>query len=172
MTAPDVARRPAREADTAFIARVYASTREDEVARMAFGDEERAAFVAQQFATQSAHYARHYGGASYDVVLVDGVEAGRLIVADLADEVLIVDVALLPAFRGRGVGTRLLAPILAEADAAGRSVGIHVERSNPARRLYERLGFVAGDDDGVYRKMERPPAVAVGAVADQPKTAW
>jgi GNAT superfamily N-acetyltransferase len=170
MTGPDVAVRPAGEADDAFFARVYASTREEDVTRMGFGEEERAAFVAQQFAAQSAHYARCYGGASYSVVVVDGVDAGRLIVADLADEVLIVDVALLPAFRGRGVGTRLLGPLLAEADAAGRTVGIHVERFNPAQRLYERLGFVAGDDDGVYRKMERPPAAF--SMADQPKTAW
>jgi GNAT superfamily N-acetyltransferase len=171
MTVPDVAVRPAGDADGAFFARVYASTREDEVARMPFGSkEERSGFLAQQFAAQSAHYARCYGGASYGVVVVDGVDAGRLIVAELADEVLIVDVALLPAFRGRGVGTRLLAPLLAEADAAGRTVGIHVERLNPAQRLYERLGFVAGDDDGVYRKMERPPAAVL--VADQPKTAW
>jgi GNAT superfamily N-acetyltransferase len=99
------------------------------------------------------------------VVLVDGEPAGRLIVADLPDEVLVVDIALLAAFRGRGVGTRLLAPILARADAAGRAVGIHVERFNRALRLYERLEFRAVGDDGVYLKLERPAAVS------QPKTA-
>jgi ribosomal protein S18 acetylase RimI-like enzyme len=166
MSAPDVALRPAGADDAAFFARVYASTRAEELARAPFSDAEREAFLEQQFAAQSAHYARVHGDAAYSVVLVDGAPAGRLIVASDAsdDEVQVVDVALLPAFRGRGVGRRLLEPVLAAAQATGRPVGIHVERTNAARRLYERLGFVVvGDDGGVYLKMVCAP--------DQPKTA-
>ena len=62
-----------------------------------------------------------------------------------------MDIALLPEYRGRGIGTALLEELLVEADATGRRVTIHVERFNPARRLYERLGFVeAGDPGGMY----------------------
>lgn len=156
-----VALRPATPDDEPFLARVYASTREDELAHVPFSEEQKAAFLAQQFAAQRAHYAAHYGDASRDVVLVDGEPAGRLIVArGGAAGILIVDIALLPAFRGRGVGGRLLGPLLAEADAAGVPVTIHVERANRARRLYERLGFAAVADDGVYLTLERQPKTA------------
>lgn len=164
MTA-DVTLRPAREDDREFLARVYASTREEELERAPFAPDQKAAFLAQQFAAQTAHYARHYAGASFEVVVVDGRPAGRLIVADLEDEVLVVDIALLPAFRARGIGTRLLRPILDRATAAGKRTGIHVERFNPAQTLYRRLGFEVVADDGVYMKMERPPG------APQPKIA-
>ena len=72
-------------------------------------------------------------------------------------EIRIVDIALLPEHRGGGVGTALLRDLLAEADAAGKRVTIHVERFNPALRLYERLGFSVAEDKGVYLLLERPP---------------
>ncbi|HEY6759902.1 MAG TPA: GNAT family N-acetyltransferase [Baekduia sp.] len=155
--------RPAGPDDAAFFAALYASTREEELAPTPFTREEKDAFLAQQFAAQSAHYARVNPDASFDVVLVDGARAGRLIVDERPGEIGIVDISLLPAYRGRGIGTRLLTPILERAEATGRAVGIHVERMNPALALYERLGFRAVSDDGVYYKMVR--------VLDQPKTA-
>jgi ribosomal protein S18 acetylase RimI-like enzyme len=92
------------------------------------------------------------------VILVDGKPAGRLYVHRRPSEIRIVDIALLPKHRGNGVGTRLLEDLLAEGDGAGKSVTIHVERMNPALRLYERLGFALGEDKGVYLFLERQPA--------------
>ncbi len=60
----------------------------------------------------------------------------------------------MPEFRGRGIGTALVTELFAEADASGRSVSIHVESNNPARRLYERLGFQDVGEHGVYKLME------------------
>lgn len=154
--APGVALRPARAEDQDFFALLYASTRAEELAIVPFSDAEKAAFVAQQFAAQTAHYARHYAAASFDVVLVDGEPAGRLIVFRQDDEILVVDISLLPEHRGRGVGSRLLGPILDEAAAAGVKTTIHVERMNPALSLYLRLDFEAVAEDGVYLTMERP----------------
>jgi ribosomal protein S18 acetylase RimI-like enzyme len=153
--------RPAGAADQEFFAGVYASTRSAELAAVPFTPDQRDAFLAQQFEAQSAHYARHYGDASYDVVLVDGTRAGRLIVWRRPDAILIVDIALLPEFRGQGAGGRLLAAILAEAEDAGCPVTIHVERSNRALGLYLRLGFVPVDEaDGIYLLLERQPKAA------------
>src|SRR5207244_12709415 len=98
----------------------------------------------------------NYGDASFDVILVDGEPAGRLYVHRGPSEIRIVDVALLPEQRGSGGGTRLLGDLLAEADEASKSVTIHVERMNPALRLYERLGFALAEDKGVYLFLERP----------------
>lgn len=93
-------------------------------------------------------------------MLVDGEPAGRLYVDRPPGELRVMDVALLPEFRGRGVGTELLRRVLAEGAATARPVTIHVERLNPARRLYARLGFVAEDAGGpVYLLMRwTPPA--------------
>jgi ribosomal protein S18 acetylase RimI-like enzyme len=147
--APAVALRPVEPSDERFLAALYASTRERELALVPWTDEQRAAFVWSQFQAQSAHYAG-YEGAAYSVVEVDGEPAGRLYLARWPEEVRVVDIALLPAFRGRGIGTRLLRDVLAQA--GGRRVTIHVERDNPARRLYERLGFapVPGEGGPVY----------------------
>jgi ribosomal protein S18 acetylase RimI-like enzyme len=155
---PAVALRPAADADDELLARVYASTREEELAPVPFSPEEKARFLEQQFAAQSTHYARHYADASFDVVLVDGVPAGRLIVARRERESIVVDIALLPEHRSRGVGTRLLRPILADADQRGATVTVHAERFNRALHLYRRLGFAPVADDGVYLTLERPPA--------------
>ena len=92
------------------------------------------------------------------MILVDGEPAGRFYVHRGEREIRIVDVALLPEHRGNGVGTSLIRDLLAEADASGKSVTIHVERLNPALRLYERLGFAVAEDKGVYLFLERPPA--------------
>jgi ribosomal protein S18 acetylase RimI-like enzyme len=150
----ELALRPAAPEDQDFLSRVYASTREAELAVVPWTDEQRAAFLAQQFAAQSAHYAKHFPDASFDVVLVDGEPAGRLIVDRRDDDLHIVDVALLPEYRSRGIVTRLLQPLLDEAAELGMKASISSERVNPAVRLYDRLGFTAVADDGMYVSLE------------------
>ena len=73
------------------------------------------------------------------------------------DEIRLVDIALLPAARGRGLGGELMADILAEGEAKGLLVRIHVEHNNPAMRLYKRLGFEKIEEQGVYWLMEWIP---------------
>jgi ribosomal protein S18 acetylase RimI-like enzyme len=157
--------RPVALDDEPFLLRVYAATREEELAPVPWTAEQKAAFLAQQFAAQSAHYAQHYEGLKSDVILVDGERAGRLLVARWPEEIRIVDIALLPEHRGRGVGTHLLRPILDEADAGGVAVVIHVEQANPAMSLYRRLGFVPAGEHGIYFRMERPAAGAQAKTA-------
>ena len=91
------------------------------------------------------------------MILAGDEPAGRLYVARWEDEIRIVDIALLPAFRGRGIGGALLGDLIAEADAAGKPLSIHVEQNNPARSLYERLGFEEAGEFGVYVLMKRAP---------------
>ena len=117
---------------------------------MPWDDEVKRAFVEHQFAAQDAHYRANYPGATFDVIEVDGERAGRLYVFRGAEEIRIVDIALAPKFRGRGIGTGLLRALMDEAGASGRSLSIHVEMNNPARRLYERLGFEPAGEHGVY----------------------
>jgi ribosomal protein S18 acetylase RimI-like enzyme len=151
--------RAASAADRAFLSDVYASTRADELALTGWDAATRQAFVEHQFNAQDAHYRRHYDAASFDVIVIDGAPAGRLYVNRGPRDIRIVDITLLPGFRGRGAGTTLIAGLLEEARSTGRSVSIHVELDNPARSLYGRLGFTAVEEHGVHLLMEwTPPA--------------
>jgi ribosomal protein S18 acetylase RimI-like enzyme len=149
--------RPARAEDADFLRAVYGSTREDELAPTGWTREQKDWFIAQQFQAQDTYYKQHYEGATYDVVLVDGEPAGRLYVARWDDEIRLMDIALLPGFRGKGIGGRLLEPVLREGAATGKPVSIHVEEANRAMSLYRRLGFVEVGEHGVYKLMRWTP---------------
>ncbi len=65
-----------------------------------------------------------------------------------------MDITLAPAFRGLGIGSQLVRDLMDE----GRPVTLHVEAFNPARALYERLGFTAAQDErGAYLSMVWTP---------------
>jgi ribosomal protein S18 acetylase RimI-like enzyme len=152
--------RPATADDEPFLGKVYAGTRAAELAAVSWTEEEKAAFLQMQFAAQAQYYREHYPDTSFDVILLDlDAEAvGRLYVARWTDEIRIVDIALLPEFCNRAIGTTLLRQLQAEAQDAGKPLRIHVERFNPALRLYERLGFRQIEDKGVYLFLEWQPA--------------
>jgi ribosomal protein S18 acetylase RimI-like enzyme len=152
--------RPARPDDAGFFQRLYASTREEELRAVPWDGARKESFLRQQFEAQTRHYAQHHPDAEVRVVEVDDRPAGRLSLDRRADEVRIVDVSLLPEHRGAGVGSALLRDVLAEAQAARRRVTIHVERFNPALRLYDRLGFTPVEDKGVYLFLEWRPTAA------------
>ncbi len=143
--------------DHKFLYRVYASTRQEELAVVPWTAEQKEAFLRSQFSLQHQHYQKYYADAAFDVILCDGVPAGRLYVLRSPGEIRIVDIALLPEHRGAGIGSELLQDVLTEAAASGKCVSIHVERFNPAMRLYERLGFTKQEEVGVYFRMEWSP---------------
>lgn len=143
--------------DAEFLFEVYASTRAEELGGVDWDEAQKDAFLRQQFGAQHAWYTTQYDSASFHVVVVDGHPAGRLYVARWAEEMRIMDIALLPQHRGHGVGRALLDDLIAEAAAAAKPLTIHVERFNPALRLYLRLGFTVAEDKGVYLLLARPP---------------
>jgi ribosomal protein S18 acetylase RimI-like enzyme len=150
--------RPVESADRAFLVELYGSTREEELDRVEWDEPTKRAFVEHQFAAQDAHYRGNYPGATLDVIEVDGAPAGRLYVHRGPSDIRIMDIALSPAFRGRGIGTALLRDLIEEAERSGCKLSIHVEQSNPARSLYDRLGFRPAGEHGIYVLMERPPS--------------
>ena len=137
--------RPATADDRAFLRELYATSRAD----LALLPPE---LVALQFSAQDAQYRR--ADASFEMIVVDGVDAGRISVQRTATETRLMDITLAPAFRGRGIGSELVRALQAE----GRPVTLHVEAFNPARALYERLGFtVVQDQHGAYLSMVWTP---------------
>ncbi len=160
-----IALRPVRPEDRDFLLSVYASTRADEMAIVPWNEEQKAAFVAQQFAAQTAYWDEQHPDAERSIIEIDGAPAGRLYVERWPKEMRLIDIALLPGFRRKGAGTELLKGLFAEATERNVPLTIHVEIFNPARALYERLGFASKGERGMYVLMEwRPPALA-GAVS-------
>lgn len=147
--------RPSTAEDRDFLLEVYASTRAGELALLDWSDADKAAFVEMQFSAQDSYYREHYPDASFDVVVLDGRDVGRLYVDRWPGEIRIMDITLLPEHRNAGVGTSLLRRLTTEAAASSRKLSIHVEVFNPALRLYTRLGFVPVADRGVYLLLER-----------------
>lgn len=150
--------RPIRDEDMEFLLRLYGTTRADEMALVVdWTDEEKDFFVRMQFEAQHAQYHQHYGDAQFDLVLVKGIPAGRLYVHRRPTEIRLVDISFMPEYRNQGIGTALLKQLFSESEDSGKPVTIHVEKYNPAMRLYERLGFTPSADRGVYVLLERPP---------------
>lgn len=149
--------RPATDADYAFMRRLYGSTRAEEMEHFPFGQEEKEAFLDQQFGAQYEHYRIHYPTCERNIIERDGRPVGRLFIDEWRDQIRLVDIALMPEWRGSGIGSRLLADVLARGAAAGKPVTIHVEAYNPALRLYRRLGFEHVDTNGVYYLMKWTP---------------
>lgn len=144
--------------DLAFMQALYASTREAELALTNFTQKEKEAFIQQQFSAQYQHYLRHYNSEKFDIVEFDGQAIGRLFVDHWENEIRIVDIALTPAFQNKGLGSYLFAQLFEQAKAANKAVTIHVEHNNPARNLYERLGFeLKTQTNEIYLLMQWTP---------------
>lgn len=148
-----VALRPVEAMDDEFLCRVYGSTRAEEMALVDWSDEQKAAFLRMQFDAQRAHYRTHYLKAEYFVIQRNGVDIGRIIVERSQDPLILMDIALLPEYRGMGIGTTLIKDLMAEAADKGWALTLHVEFFNPALALYNRLGFVKIAEQDVYYKM-------------------
>jgi ribosomal protein S18 acetylase RimI-like enzyme len=155
---PVVSLRPTTDADRGFLYAVYASTRMDELAPLQWDDAAVQSFLTMQFNAQDHHYRTCYDTAQFLIVVVDGQPAGRLYVARRPKELLLMEIALLPAYRSAGIGTALIRDLMEEARSTGRIMRLHVEPFNPALRLYQRLGFSKVSEAGVYWLMEWIPA--------------
>lgn len=139
--------------DEPFLREVYAGTRADELALVDWSNEQKAAFLDGQFRAQHTYYHEQMPGAAYDIILEDGVAVGRLYVDSRPDDIHVVDIALLPQHRNRGIGAGLIRKIMQEAAANSQSVSLYVELFNRARRLYDRLGFREVRTEGIYMFM-------------------
>ena len=149
--------RPETEADIPFLRGLYLSSRWEELAPLAdWTDVQKRSFLESQFALQRQHYRAHYAETDFTVLERRGVPAGRLYIDRRADALIVHDIALLPEWRGSGVGTALMRAVCNEAGAAGKKVSVAVEKYNPAQRLYRRLGFRETSDEGVHWIMEWP----------------
>lgn len=124
--------------------------------------EQRQAFLTMQFRAQGAHYGQHFARAEHTIVLLDGEPVGRVLVDRGADEIRLVDIALLPEYRGAGLGGALVDELLAESAATGTPVRLHAYKPSRAVAFYERRGFERVADAQMYWALEWNPARRAG----------
>jgi ribosomal protein S18 acetylase RimI-like enzyme len=162
--------RPIRDDDLGFLYLLYASTRAQEQALFGMSDEQWHGFLRMQFDLQHAQYMRNYQNPSFDIIMLGNSPVGRLYVDRCPGEIRIIDISLLPDYRGRGIGAGLMRKILGEGDDRGIPATLHVEKNNSALALYQRLGFRIEGDRGVSWFMERSPS-NVAAPVFEPRVA-
>ena len=146
--------------DLDFAASLYASTRLAELAVVPWSDAEKATFCRMQFNAQHTHYAAHYPGVQFMIIERDADEQreqceriGRVYIEQTPAAMLLMDITLSPEQRGGGIGAAITAALLRHARENALPMQLHVEPLNPAKRLYERLGFVDVETSGFYTLM-------------------
>jgi ribosomal protein S18 acetylase RimI-like enzyme len=154
---PPVWLRPEQPADEAFLLELYGRTRQEELSLTNWDAATRAAFVKMQFNAMRRGYAGMFPNGQFSVVLLADRAVGRLVVHRGEQEICLADMALLPEICGRGIGTRLVQAVQAEARQAQKTVRLHVLKGNRAARLYERLGFRLTADCGIHDEMTWTP---------------
>jgi ribosomal protein S18 acetylase RimI-like enzyme len=145
------------DADLPFLMQVFAASRADELAIVPWTEDQKRGFLIHQFGAQRKHYYSHFPDTAFDIIELDGKPIGRLYLDERETRVHVIDIALIPGSRDGGIGTALLTAIQDYARARGKGVDIFVERINPAKSLYDRLGFTVIREEGVYLEMDWAP---------------
>jgi ribosomal protein S18 acetylase RimI-like enzyme len=157
-----------RPSDEPFLYQTFASTRAEEMALIGWNAEQQETFLRMQYEAQRRSYLVQLPDAKYWVIRCHGSEVGRLIIDRTPEEIHVVDIALLPEFRRRGIGSTLMKAIINEASQAAKTVRLHVERFNPALCWYERLGFGVVNSGPIYLEMVWRPDLQASGSREQP----
>jgi len=155
---PCLSFRPIQDTDIPFLAAVYASTRQAEMAQSGWPQVEIDQFLVSQFQLQHNYYQQHFPEANFTIVVYEGKSIGRLYTCQEKALLRLIDIALLPEYQGQGFGREILRDLLAKAKSRGDDISLYVELTNPAFNWYQRLGFTPCGDNGVYQQMRWSPA--------------
>ena len=141
--------------DEVFLIKVYSSTRDD-IKAAPLLQEQKNALILHQYAAQKRYYAINFPASLHDIVLLGKESVGRLWVRREINELHIVDISLLTEFRSAGIGTMLLQRLLNEAAEANQNFSLRVWKTNPALRLYQRLGMLITEETETHFELGRP----------------
>ena len=149
--------RPCGDGDEKFLFALFMSVRMDEFAALNWPPAQLEPLLRIQFSAQSQSYASTFPHAAHEIICSGGEPVGRMITDDTPEAMRLVDIALIPECRSRGIGDALVRELQARCAVHRRPLRLHVAKTNRAMRLYERLGFIATDETEVYRLMEWNP---------------
>jgi ribosomal protein S18 acetylase RimI-like enzyme len=155
--ASGITTRPCNDSDEAFLFSLFKSVKGDELAALNWPPAQLEPLLRMQFTAQSQSYAADYPRAAHELVCFNGQPVGRLITDNTAEAMLLVDIALTPEVRGRGIGAELIRGLQAQCAADRKPLRLHVANTNRAVHLYERLGFVVTGETEVRGLMEWKP---------------
>ena len=149
-----LALRPVQPEDEPFLFELYRDTRAEEMAAWGWDEAQQLAFLSMQFRARNLSYST-YKNTEHLIILDNGRTVGRLLISRMEHEIRLVDIALLDEACGQGIGSKLIEELLAKATSEGKPLRLHVEKSNRAFQLYQRLGFQIIEDTGTQYLMER-----------------
>jgi len=137
--------RPATNADFEFLYQLHRDTMKEYI-ETTWGWEEN---------WQRDYFQAKWEPAKRQIIQVDGQDAGVLVIENRDGTHYLGLIEILPAFQGQGVGTAVIQEFLASAKAQNLPAILHVLKSNdPARKLYERLGFtIIAEEENKYKMM-------------------
>ena len=145
------------EKDRPFLCKLYGSSREAEMAVVPWTENQKQQFIQMQFDAQHQHYQEYFPHAHYLIIQQSTEILGRIYIDRRENVIALIDILLTPSYRNHGIGSSLLKILIEEAIDTSKCIQIHVEKNNPAMQLYQRLGFLAIEDKGVYELMEWKP---------------
>ena len=155
--------RAEKDADRDFRYRLFCTSRQPEFALL-LPPPMLEQVMRHQFQTQTVSYLTEFPRARFDIIELGGRPIGRIVVDRPGDVVYIIDQAIVPELRNKGLGTAIMRTHMEEARAAGLPVRLMAAQGDPAMRLYVRLGFTATDSaTPMYTTLEWRPAAAEGA---------
>lgn len=143
--------------DREFLFRLYASTREHELSAFGWPPAQQEAFLRMQFNAQQQWYSATYSTAENQIIEQASEPIGRIIVQREPGIWRLVDISLLSEHRGRGIGGELIRALIKECGLSSAVLRLQVLNTNPAQRLYSRLGFIKTGEDQIYTQMELRP---------------
>ena len=157
--AGDIAFRPCESRDGDFLFALFTGVRAGDFAALNWTPEQLEPLLRVQFALQSQSYAATFPRAVHEIICLAEQPVGRMVTEETGQAVHLVDIALIPACRGRGVGSAALRKLQMQCARLRKPLTLQVARNNRAIQLYERLGFVSGGGTEVYAAMKwNPPA--------------
>ena len=109
-------------------------------------------------AFQGSIFQKNYVPAKTKVITLDGQDIGMLSVEEREADIFVSTIKIHPDFQGKGIGTGIIRNIIAEGIQKGKRVRLRVLKVNPAKRLYDRLGFsVVEETTTHYIMLTSPP---------------
>jgi ribosomal protein S18 acetylase RimI-like enzyme len=135
--------RAARPDDFDFCARLYFSGMADIIRQLKL-----------DMATQTANLRERWNVSEIRIITCDEADIGGIQSSIQDDALYLEQIFIDAAFQRRGIGTEIIYRLIARAEQAGRPVTLGVVKTNPARHLYERLGFciISEDDRKFYMR--------------------
>jgi GNAT superfamily N-acetyltransferase len=158
--------RPALQQDEQFVYDVAYQVMHDHLHAHLWDPNIRHALLDLQVRSKNASYAAVHPGADYAIIMQDDQPVGRMIIDRSGEFYHLVDISIVPAHRGAGIGTRLVLALCMEAETIHKSVRLYVSITNPrAAELYKRLGFRVIEDQQTDILMERSPGDQAQVIA-------